>query len=169
MSDGISFKLNGLDELRATLNSVSEDTQHKGGRYALRKAAQVIQAKAKQNAGRVNDPATPEEIAKNITIRWSGRRFKRTGDLMFRVGVLGGAKGHAAASGEVKGRGKGNPGGDTYYWRFLEFGTSKIAAQPFLRDAIASKQSEAISEFVNQYNIAIDRAIKRAAKNGGLA
>lgn len=166
MSDGISYKINGLDELQAKLKSVSEDTQNKGGRYALRKAAQVIQAKAKQNAERVNDPATPKEIAKNITIRWSGKRFKRTGDLMFRVGVLGGAKGFAAASGEVKGRGKGNPGGDTYYWRFLEFGTSKIAAQPFLRDAM-SKHSEAISEFVNQYNIVIDRAIKRAAKNGG--
>ena len=169
MSDGISYKINGLDELQAKLKSVSEDTQKKGGRFALRKAAQVIQAKAKQNAERVNDPATPEEIAKNIAIRWSGKHFKSTGDLMFRVGVLGGAKGFAAASGEVKGRGKGNPGGDTYYWRFLEFGTSKIAAQPFLRDAIASKQSEAISEFVNQYNIAIDRAIARAAKNGGLA
>ena len=117
----------------------------------------------------MNDPATPKEIAKNIAIRWSGKHFKSTGELMFRVGVLGGAKGFAAASGEVKGRGKGNPGGDTYYWRFLEFGTSKMAAQPFLRDAIESNQSEAISEFVNQYNIAIDRAIKRAAKNGGLA
>ena len=169
MSDGISFKINGLDELQAKLKSVSEDTQNKGGRFALRKAAQVIQAKAKQNAERVNDPATPKEIAKNIAIRWSGKHFKSTGELMFRVGVLGGAKGFAAASGEVKGRGKGNPGGDTYYWRFLEFGTSKIAAQPFLRDSIASKQSEAISEFVNQYNIAIDRAIKRSAKNGGLA
>ena len=169
MSDGISYKINGLDELQAKLKSVSEDTQNKGGRFALRKAAQVIQAKAKQNAGRVTDPATPEEIAKNIAIRWSGKHFKSTGDLMFRVGVLGGAKGFAAASGEVKGRGKGNPGGDTYYWRFLEFGTSKMAAQPFLRDAIESKQSEAISEFVDQYNIAIDRAIKRAAKNGGLA
>lgn len=168
MSDGIAYKINGLDELQAKLKSVSEDTQKKGGRFALRKAAQVIQAKAKQNAGRVNDPATPEEIAKNIAIRWSGKHFKSTGDLMFRVGVLGGAKGFAAASGEVKGRGKGNPGGDTYYWRFLEFGTSKMAAQPFLRDAMESN-SEAISEFVNQYNIAIDRAIKRAAKNGGLA
>ena len=169
MSDGIEYKINGLDELQAKLKSVSEDTQMKGGRFALRKAAQVIQAKAKQNAERVNDPATPEEIAKNIAIRWSGKHFKSTGDLMFRVGVLGGAKGFAAARGEVKGRGKGNPGGDTYYWRFLEFGTSKIAAQPFLRDVIESKHSEAISEFVNQYNIAIDRAIKRAAKNGGLA
>ena len=168
MSDGIAYKINGLDELQAKLKSVSEDTQKKGGRFALRKAAQVIQAKAKQNAGRVNDPATPEEIAKNIAIRWSGKHFKSTGDLMFRVGVLGGAKGFAAASGEGKGRGKGNPGGDTYYWRFLEFGTSKMAAQPFLRDAMESN-SEAISEFVNQYNIAIDRAIKRAAKNGGLA
>lgn len=32
---------------------------------------------------------------------------------------------------------------DAYYWRFLEFGTSKMAARPFLRPAFESRKVEA--------------------------
>ncbi len=146
----------------------------KGGRFALRKAAQVIQRQAIENARRVDDPATAESIEKNIAVRWSGRRFKRTGDLMFRVGVLGGARQYAntkqnrrvgrvgntyATSGD-----KSNPGGDTWYWRFLEFGTARTRAQPFLRPAAQEAAGKAVDEFVTQYNKAIERALRRAQK-----
>ena len=61
-----------------------------------------------------------------------------------RVGVLGGAKNYAAYGEIVTGRSaKGNPGGDTFYWRFLEFGTSKMRARPFMRPAMLTKQQAA--------------------------
>lgn len=44
---------------------------------------------------------------------------------MMRVGILGGAR-DMGKYGEFKGAGKDNPGGDTFYWRFREFGTSKM-------------------------------------------
>lgn len=164
MADGVEFDLIGLDELRGKLQELSSDMQFKGGRFALRKASNIIREAAKANASRVDDPATPESIAKNITVRWDGRRFKRSRDLGFRVGVLGGAKGFAKASGEVKGKGKANPGGDTFYWRFLEFGTEKMRAQPFLRRALTDNIQRASDEFVREYGKAADRAIKRAKK-----
>lgn len=166
MSDGVEVQITGLEELRTTLQGVSYDTQRKGGRYALRKAAQVVRDKARQNASAVDDSATPEDISKNIVERWNGRLFKRTGDLGFRIGVLGGAKGHAAASGEVQGKGKANPGGDTFYWRFLEFGTEHSAAKPFIRPAIDSTQNEVVSTFVTEFDKHVERAIKRHAKKG---
>ena len=164
MADGVEFELVGLDELRGKLKELSSDIQLKGGRYALRKASNVVRDAAKINASRVDDPATAESIEKNIAIRWDGRRFKRSKDLGFRVGVLGGAKGYAKASGEVQGKGKANPGGDTFYWRFLEFGTEKMSAQPFLRRALAENVNAATNEFIKEYGKAADRALKRAKK-----
>lgn len=176
---GVEFSIDGLEELRAKLQEVRAETQYKGGRAALRKAAQVVRDAARAGAARVNDAATPEEISKNIVERWNGRRFKRTGDLAFRIGVLGGARQYAD-TGENRRKGrvgesyavggdKGNPGGDTYYWRFLEFGTEKTPAQPFMRPALESSGGEVADIFVREYGKAIDRAIKRARKKGTAA
>lgn len=166
MVDGVQFLIRGLDSLAGKFESISDDLKRKGGRASLRKASQVIATAAKANASALDDPQSSESIAKNITVRWSGRLNKRTGDLGFRVGVLGGAKGFAAASGELKGQGKNNPGGDTYHWRFLEFGTQKMRAQPFMRRALSDNINKATSTFITEYEKAIDRAIKRAAKRG---
>lgn len=164
MADGFDVKLEGLEELQGKLKSLSDDMQLKGGRFALRRAAQVLRDKARQNAGRVDDPETTENIEANIVERWNGRLFRQSGNLGFRVGVLGGAKGYAAASGEVKGAGTGNPGGDTFYWRFLEFGTAKIEAKSFMRTAADQSAGDVVDEFVRQYDKAADRALRRAKK-----
>lgn len=157
-------QLQGVDSLIAKLEGISTEMKYKGGRAGLRKAANLIRDAAKSSANRFDDPKTREDIAKNVTVRFSTREFKRTGDLKFRVGVLGGAKSVAKSVGEVKGKGKENPGGDTFYWRFLEFGTSKIQAQPFLRPALENNVQTAIDTFARETIKSIDRAIKKAAK-----
>lgn len=172
MAETIEFNLVGLDSLLGKLAVVNSETKRKGGRAALRKAAQLVSAAAKTNAQLLDDPQTSTEISKNIAIRWNSSLFRRTGDLGFRVGILGGAKeiknyytrrGRKGGTYEVGGD-SGNPGGDTFYWRFLEFGTSKMRAQPFLRKALADNIELATSTFISEYERAISRAIKRAAK-----
>jgi HK97 gp10 family phage protein len=163
MADGIEFNVDGLPELVGRLKGIQSDLQLKGGRFALRKAANLVRDKAKANAKRLNDPATAENIADNIAVRWSGKTFKRTGNLMFRVGVRGGAR----ESGDLDTGGDStNPGGDTFYWRFLEFGAEGVPAQPFMRPALSESAGEVAGEFVKQYGKALDRAIKRSAKSG---
>ncbi|MFJ4589065.1 HK97-gp10 family putative phage morphogenesis protein [Pseudomonas moraviensis] len=162
MADNIDFSLVGIDSLVGKLEAISYDMKRKGGRTALRKAAQVVEAKLKENAERVDDPDSKEKIADNVAIRWSGRTFKATGDLMFRVGILGGAGSKSKASAY-----DGLPGGDTRHWRLLEFGTEHMAAKPFMRKALADNVSEATNTFITEYEKAIDRAIKRAAKAAG--
>jgi HK97 gp10 family phage protein len=49
----------------------------------------------------------------------------------------------------------------------LEFGTEKMAASPFMRKALADHISEVTNTFITEYEKAIDRAIKRAAKAAG--
>lgn len=158
MADTIEFSLIGLDSLLGKLDSVKQDVKLKGGRFALRKAAQLVAAKAKAGAERVDDPETGRSIAANIALRWNGRLFKRTGDLGFRIGVRHG--------GVIRVKGNPDPGvnGPTPHWRLIEFGTEHSRAQPFMRSALADNISAATGIFVSEYEKAIDRAIKRAAK-----
>lgn len=149
-ADGVNFQMNGLPELLGKLDALDNDIKKKGGRFALRKAAQVLRKQAQANAERVDDPMTESRIAKNIVERWSGRTFKRTGNLMFRIGVLGGAK-----------------RGETAHWRFLEFGTEKMRAQPIFRPVPGQVGQQATDEFISQYSKKIDRVLKSAKKKAG--
>lgn len=161
--DGVSYEMTGLPELLGKLDGLEYDLKRKGGRFALRRAAQVLRDQAKANAERVDDPRSPENIAANIVERWSGRTFKRTGNMMFRVGVMGGAGGSADSSAL-----EGNPGGDTRHWRFLEFGSENNEANPIFRDVPNQAGQQAVDVFIKEYTKKIDRALKRARKKAGV-
>lgn len=161
MADTVEVKLEGLGSLLGKLEAVKHETRRKGGRSALRKAAQLIAQRAREGAQRVDDSATGRSIADNIVLRWNGRLWKHSGNLGFRVGVLHGAllpkKGESVdTSGKAP----------TPHWRLLEFGTRKMAAQPFMRPALADNTDAATAVFVSEYQKALDRAIRRAAKKG---
>jgi HK97 gp10 family phage protein len=159
MADSVEFSLTGLDSLLGKLEAVSYDVKRKGGRSALRKAAQAIRDAAKQNAARIDDPETAANISANIVERWNGRLFKRTGDLGFRVGVMGGAGGNKSGA-ELSGL----PGGDTRHFRHVEFGPEYVRAQPVMRPALEENIGLATDVFLREFEKNVDRAIKRAAK-----
>lgn len=154
MADAISVKMTGIDELNKKLAGLKYDVQKKGGRFALRKAAQVVRDAARQNAQAVDDSETGRSIAKNITEKWNGRLNKQTGDLGFRVGVQGGAK-------VPKDNADEGAGGPTPHWRLLEFGTEKMAARPFFSKALPDNAQKATDVFIDQFGRAIDRALKK--------
>ncbi|KTB99825.1 HK97-gp10 family putative phage morphogenesis protein [Pseudomonas syringae] len=159
MADSVEFKLEGIDSLIGKLESVSQDMKRKGGRSALRKAAQLVADKAKEGAQRLDDPETGRSIAKNIALRWNGKLYKSSGDLGFRVGVL-----HGAVLKKCASKAANSP---TPHWRLFEFGTENMRASPFMRKALADNIKDATDTFISEYEKAIDRAIKRAAKAAG--
>ena len=77
---------------------------------------------------------------------------------MYRVGVRGGAKKYVDDKGNRRkgrvgksykvGGSKGNPGGDTFYWRFLELGApgAGIAARPFMHTAMTQNAENTTTE-----------------------
>jgi HK97 gp10 family phage protein len=154
----LSVTMTGIDELSRKLEGLKYDVARKGGRSALRKAAQVIRDQARSNAQSIDDPKSRDDITKNLSERWGSKFNKTTGDLMFRVGVLGGAGGNMSR----KQQENGLPGGDTRHWRFVEFGTEKMPARPFMRPAMEQSAQRATDVFVSQYSAAIDRALKKA-------
>lgn len=128
------FKLRGVEGVIDNLSELESKVQKKVARSALRKAANVWRANARSNAKRLDDPQTPSSIPKNIITQTANKLGKQNNGVAMRVGVLGGAK--APADPSAPEGGKGNPGGRTFYWRFLEFGTQDSPARPFLRPAM---------------------------------
>jgi HK97 gp10 family phage protein len=172
MADSIQFQLSGLDAVLTKMRGLAPDLRAKGARSAMRKAANLVRDAAVVNAQRIDDPETKESIAKNIVVRFSSRTLKTTGDVMMRVGVLGGARPYSNTRENVRkrrvgktyktGGDKGNPGGDTFYWRFVEFGTSRTAAKPFMRPALEQNIETATSAATTELSRSIDRYAAKA-------
>ncbi len=130
--------LKGLEDALRRMENMRVGTKNKHIRKALRKAMVPIRDQAKENAKGIDDPETKERIWRNIQIQ-SGK-VKGKGEIKYSVGVKGGAK--------EKGNKKRGPGGDTFYFRFIEFGTSLVKAFPFMRLAFSQRKNEAGAIFV---------------------
>lgn len=159
------FQIQGLEGVLEKMRGLGPDLSKKGARFAMRKAANLVRDAAVAGASRLDRPETPLRIADNIAVAFSTRRYKRTGDVMMRVGVRGGARQYANTKSN---RGKGRSGktyatgGSTYYWRFLELGTVKMEARPFMLPALEQNVDRATSVAVSELNKAIDRYCKKA-------
>lgn len=154
-------KITGADEALKRLDQLKGAAGKRAARRALRRGANVVLKAAREGAQRVDDPSTPNNIARNIVVRGGGsRNERRAGGVMMRVGIRGGAR-DMSKYGEVKGQGKGNPGGDTFYWRFLEFGTQKMVARPFMRRALENNTQAATDAFADALGTEIDKELAK--------
>lgn len=151
----VTVEVKGLDALSKKLKLLPERFAYRGMRRALRRGANVIRDAARNNAKRFDDPLTKEAIYKNVAVMGGGaRREKAAGGPIMRVGMRGGARFNASAS--------GLPGGNTTgYWRFLEFGTSEQSAQPFLRPALSSSAESALSVIVSSASDELDKELNK--------
>lgn len=150
--DSVSFRLDGVDDLVIRLRNATRETKYKGGRAALRKAANIVATQARKNARALDDPDTGRSIARNVALRWNGRLFKRTGDIGFRIGIR-----HGAVLSRDPEMGVNGP---TPHWRLLEFGTENMQARPFFRRALSERAGDVISKFVAEYQKELSKAVE---------
>lgn len=147
MDDGFTVKLEGIDELKRSLEAASKKIRVRAVRSALRKAGQIISKAAKLSAPVLQVPTKtrkPGTVRRAIAVR--GSKFARQqGDEGVFIGVrpLRGSRQKTLGKAGAK-----NPN-DSFYWRFLEFGTKKMAARPFLRQAADNKGQEAVRTFMD--------------------
>jgi HK97 gp10 family phage protein len=161
-----TINIEGLDAVLATMAALPASITKNALPFAMRKGAQVWVNDAKRRAP-VLQADTKYRVKGKVRDLIALRKRKRKPSgiaLVYSVGVLGGA---SATYGNTKAnRRKGivgqkfATGGNAYYWRFLEFGTQKMKARPFLRPAFDTTQDQVISAVVNGLN----RAIKKAQK-----
>lgn len=161
------FEIHGLKDAIENFKEFPRKLKRRGIIPALRKGAAVVRDAAKKNAKRLDDPETQRMIHKNISTRVLSKRSRQVGGFVVGVGVRGGAKKYVDNKKNQRAQRVGkkyktlgsasNPGGDTWYWRFLEFGTRKMAARPFLRPALSGNIEPATTAVVNELNVQIDK------------
>jgi HK97 gp10 family phage protein len=167
MQNELSLRLEGADAIIDQLSKFYPKLQQAAGRKAARKAMAIVRAAARDRVRQLDDSATPQRIWKNVFLQQSRRQSAAVGGVVMRVGILGGARQYAntkenrrkrRVGGEYKTLGdKGNPGGDTWYWRFIELGTERVAARPFLVPALERSAQAVLSTLVDELNIEITR------------
>lgn len=147
-------EIGGLAKVLDRMKDVSAQMKGKITRSATRKGANVIRDAVRQGWQRVDRTDTPNSIADNVAVQFAGRTFRRTGDIMFRVGIRGGAKQYANTVANRRGRRVGktfNTGGSTFYWRFYELGTSRQPARPVMQPALASSADAAFAAMAKEF------------------
>lgn len=153
----ITTTVRGLDDILGKFKKLPERVANNAARRSLRKGANVIRDLARNNAKQIDDPQTRDAIYKNIATQSGGRRRERAeGGLVMRVGVMGGA-----SSNKYSKDASGNPGGDTRHWRYVEFGTSEMPAQPFMRPAIPAGGEKAAAVIAEDLNKQLDKEIAK--------
>lgn len=130
----------GYPDVMRRLQQLANPTlAKKYARKASRLAMTPMYKEARLNMRMLDDPTTKEKIWRNMSLR----NRKTTKDTVgTRLGVRGGAKEY---------KGGGLVGGDTFYWRFLEFGTKKIRARSPMRRAFQHNVKGAEKEFAVEF------------------
>lgn len=148
-NDSFTAEFSGVDKLLKELKTYPDKVRKKALNASVRKGAGVIRSAVRKNAKALDDPSTTESIAKNVFARASTKEGKKVGGVVFKVGIRGGAK--------SKAQNESNPGGDTWYWRLIEFGTQDTPARPFMRPAFAQSQSAAAAAIASELKKQLDK------------
>lgn len=152
----VELNIEGMDQLKRKLDQLSNPKKAKQiARKAGRQAMNLVRDAARANAKAIDDPETREKIHKNIVTQ--GGKSRNSNEIVIRVGVKGGAgrNQHSVST-------AGLSGGDTRHFRYIEFGTSKIPATPFLRPSLSQNLDKVTTKFVQIFDAEITKALSGA-------
>lgn len=135
----LTTQLTGFKELGAKLQELAADVAEKELRAATLAATSVVRKRVRDNAF-ANFVMRTGTLDRAIFNKWvksdSAGRWAQT----YVIGVRQGRRFALKKGGKAQ-RGTGK---DAYYWWWLEFGTAKTHARPFVRPALPAEQSRAI-------------------------
>jgi len=152
-------EIHGLEPALRKMRAIGNDkTVKRIARKAMRKGMNLVRDKARAKVKQLDDPSTPQKIWKEIVVQNGRSRNKNY--LVMRVGVRGGAR--VPYTNNAQNRRAGRVGKtyqidlSVFYWRFLEFGTSRQPATPFLRPALYENIEQVTDIFVQVFKFELD-------------
>lgn len=152
---GVEVEITGLDDVVSKLQRLANPRRTKSiARKAGRQAMNIVRDAARNAAKSIDDPETREKIHKNITTQ--GGKTRNSSEIKIRVGVRGGAAMNANSDREGL---AGLSGGNTTYWRHLEFGNSQMPATPFMRPALANNIQQVTNKFAEVFDAELDKEL----------
>lgn len=161
-------RVEGLAEVTAALRALPPElASNRGGpiRRSLARAAALIRDDAARRAPRrTGNLAIQVYMFRDRNPRASTGAAER-----YIIGVRSGQGQRTyrvRTRGKFAGRSQRRFSRDAYYWRFVEFGTEKMTARPFLRPAFEANKEAAVTEFVDAMRTSVENATARARAKG---
>lgn len=159
--------MTGLKETVAALRGLPRELSgNRGGpvRAGLAAAARLIRDEARDQA-----PVKSGNLKKQIFMYRD--REPGQGSEHYVVGVRTGRRSKRVRklyrSNKLSSALRALSGGDAWYWGFVEFGTVKMAAHPFMRPAFEATKNRAVVEFEKVFRKGVATAVKRAKQGAG--
>jgi HK97 gp10 family phage protein len=152
------IQIKGGKELFAKMSVFAEKLREAAGRKAARRAMNIVRDSARSRLAVIDDSLTPEDIRKNVFVQQSRRQSRRIGGVVMRVGISGGARRPVGKDPNADAQ----PGGDTRHWRYVELGTEKVAARPFLVPALEQNAGAVLTKLTEELNKEIDLLARTA-------
>jgi HK97 gp10 family phage protein len=134
-------KVEGLAELAKALRELPDRVAKNGLRVSVYAGAKVIRDEARLRAPKATESLGPNEpppgtLKRSVIMKHIPELSSLTRQTFF-VTVRHGKNYRKQGK-------KGNLSQDAWYWRFVEFGTRKMRARPFLRPALEAKRRDAV-------------------------
>ena len=137
--------------------------QKKGATAAARKAMNIVRNHARASARGFDDRDSENAVWKNVVTQNSARGGRRIGGVKMRVGVRGGAR----YSKDIAAKAGNNPGGYTWYWRFLEFPYADYSSPDpeWLTEALKNNVAAVESTLGRELEAELAKLLPNAATN----
>ncbi|WP_447871161.1 HK97-gp10 family putative phage morphogenesis protein [Serratia fonticola] len=144
-----NLDFSGLLDISKDLELLSKAENRNVLRQATRAGANVLRDEVKARA-----PKKTGKLARNVVA--VNMRAKDGGAV---AGVH--IRGRNPRTGNSDNSMKASNPKNAFYWRFIELGTSKMAAVPFIRPSYDAKESEAAEAVFAKANEAIDQVLSK--------
>ena len=148
----LDFQLFGVKEMEAVFFALPERMQKNVLSSAVRGGASIIKKAAKSNL-QANGSVRTGLLFKSINIRV--KRYSRSGIIYAAVGARRDVVGTTIDGRRIV---------PANYIHFVEFGTRKSRAKPFLRPAVDNNRSDVFSEITHRARKGLAREIKKLRK-----
>jgi HK97 gp10 family phage protein len=159
------IEIHGLKGLLASLKELPKELQGKPLQTGMRKGGSLIRDEAARRVRRDSGFLSTQIVVRRANAKNRRKAGVGSGGEYYTVGVRTGKRvKYARTKRNVR---KGRAGklyeqsGWAYYWRFLEFGTKKMAAKPFLTPAAEAKGAQAAQTIIDETRAVIDRLLAK--------
>lgn len=138
------IQVQGLKELQVAMRDLPRKLQRSTIQKALRAAALPMRDDARSRVP-VNTGAVRRQIVVQRSRLFTGKN-----------GIFGVVLRVRAINKRMRAKGVADP----FYWKFLEFGTSKMPAQPFMRPAFEGNKQRALDVLTSSIRTGIEAIVK---------
>lgn len=145
----VTVKIDGLNKLGKAMQDLGRKTSNRIAVKAMRQGGAIVRETARAKAPILKEKVPHRKAGTLKKAIRSRTKIKRNGKTETIIWVKGLSKKQIGAFKDKSGKsGRANPN-DPYYWRFVEFGTSKMAAKPFMLPAFEHSKQRAAQAIIN--------------------